>query len=133
MAVAKPGLRHLNTALKHSIPALHQSLPLLGQIESYAHRSLPSTELAAKLYTNLQRHGFVEGFLSVVYYVATSLSRFDSTSHLLPLLLVAPQDGRCGLYATKPVKGCSGHYGAQPPYHPESTQALRSLADYLVK
>ena len=33
--------------------------------------------------SNLQQHGFVENFLSVTYYIAASLARFDATSHLL--------------------------------------------------
>ena len=133
VAVAKPGLASTSAALRQSIPALRQSLPLLEHIESYAHRSLPSTELASRLYRNLQRHGFVENFLSVVYYVATSLSRFDATSHMLPLLIIAPHNGACGRYATKPVAGCGAHYGSQPAYRPERNQALHSLAGYLVK
>jgi ABC-type transporter Mla subunit MlaD len=132
-AAAVPALSRLSGALKTSIPALRQSLPLTRKLAAYASRSLPSTELAATLYKNLQRHGFVEYFLSVVYYVAASLARFDSTSHLLPLLLVGPHDGKCGMYATKPVRGCGAHYGSQPAYHPERDQALQSLAGYLLR
>jgi ABC-type transporter Mla subunit MlaD len=133
VAAANPGLAKISVALRKAIPALHQSLPLLGHLERYTHRSLASTELSAQLYKNLQRHGFVEEFLSVAYYVATSLARFDSTSHLLPLLLMAPNNGKCGRYATKPVPGCGAHYGAQPAYHPEHSPALKELANYLVK
>jgi ABC-type transporter Mla subunit MlaD len=134
VAAANPGLAKVAGALRTTIPALHQSLPLLDHLESYANRSLASTELSAKLYRNLQRHGFVEGFLSVAYYVATSLARFDSTSHLLPLLLLAPKNGKCGRYSTKPVSGCSAHYGTQPAYHPDNTNpGLRALANYLLK
>ncbi|HUE28750.1 MAG TPA: hypothetical protein VMP89_18390, partial [Solirubrobacteraceae bacterium] len=81
----------------------------------------------------LQRHGFFENFYSVMYYIAASLSRFDSTSHLLSLLLVAPQNGTCGRYATTPTPGCSAHYGSQPAYTPEREQPLSGLADYLLK
>ena len=133
VAAAKPGLARVAGALRTAIPALHQSLPLLGALEDYTRRSLPSSQLTAALYRNLQRHGFVEEFLSVAYYVATSLNRYDGTSHLLPLLLMAPGNGKCGRYATKPVKGCSAHYGSQPAYRPESYPALQSLANYLVK
>jgi ABC-type transporter Mla subunit MlaD len=133
VAAANPGLARLGGALRVAIPALHQSLPLLGHLESYASRSLASTELSGKLYKNLQQHGFVEGFLSVAYYVATSLARYDSTSHLLPLLLMAPHNGKCGRYATTPVSGCSAHYGSQPAYHPDTGPALQALANYLVK
>jgi ABC-type transporter Mla subunit MlaD len=133
VAAARPGLGRLSSALKTSIPALRQSLPLTRHIAAYARRSLPSTEVAARLYENLQRHGFVENFLSVVYYVAASLARFDSTSHMLPLLVIGPHNGRCGLYATKPVPGCGAHYGTQPAYQPEHSQALQSLAGYLFR
>ncbi len=133
VAAAVPALSRLSGALKTSIPALHKSLPLTKTIAAYARRSLPSTELAARLYENLQRHGFVEDFLSVVYYVAASLARFDSTSHMLPLLLIGPHNGRCSQYATKPVPGCGAHYGSQPAYKPESDQTLQSLAGYLLK
>jgi hypothetical protein len=47
-----------------------------------------------------------------------ALSRFDSTSHLLPLFVIAPNNGACGRYATTPVVGCSAHYGAQTHYQP---------------
>jgi hypothetical protein len=123
----------LSSALKTSIPALRQSLPLTRHIAAYARRSLPSTELAARLYENLQRHGFVENFLSVVYYVTASLARFDSTSHMLPLFLIGPHNGRCSQYAKAPVHGCGAHYGTQPAYQPERDQALQNLAGYLFR
>jgi ABC-type transporter Mla subunit MlaD len=132
-AAAIPALSRLSSALKTSIPALRQSLPLTRTIAGYARRSLPSTERAAKLYENLQQHGFVENFLSVIYYVAASLARFDSTSHMLPLLLMGPHDGKCSTYATKPVRGCSAHYGREPAYQPDDNQVLQSLAGYLLR
>jgi ABC-type transporter Mla subunit MlaD len=133
VAVARPGLSRLSGALRVAIPALRQALPLAREIAAYARRSLPSTEVAARLYENLQRHGFVEDFLSVVYYVTASLARFDHTSHMLPLLLIGPQNGKCSQYATKPVPGCSAHYGSEPPYRPERSQTLQSLANFLFK
>ena len=132
-AAARPALAKLAVALRHAVPAIQESVPLLNTIAGYARRSLPSTELVGALYPNLQRHGFSEGFLSVMYYISASLARFDSTSHMLPLLLVAPNNGACGNYATKPVAGCSAHYGSQPAYHPQRSQTLQALADYLVK
>ena len=51
---------------------------------------------------------------------------------VLPLLIVAPNNGTCGNYATKPVAGCSAHYGSQPAYQPERSPALRALTNYLV-
>ena len=102
-----------------AIPAIRESKPLIRTIRSYSTRSKANTALAARLFTNLQRHGFSEEFLSVFYYVATSLARFDGTSHILPLYLIAPQNGACGQYATKPVAGCSAHYGQQASYEPQ--------------
>jgi virulence factor Mce-like protein len=117
-AVAKPALSKLSVALGKAIPAIHQSTPLLRAVSSYSTRSKANTALAANLFANLQRHGFSESFLSVVYFTATSLARFDGTSHILPLYVLAPQNGACGQYATKPVPGCSAHYGQQPGYQP---------------
>jgi phospholipid/cholesterol/gamma-HCH transport system substrate-binding protein len=132
-AAAVPALARMTAALRQGTPALRQSRPLLGAITAYTNRSKASTLLTSRLYSNLQRHGFVENFYSVMYYIAASLSRFDSTSHLLSLLLVAPQNGTCGRYATSPTPGCSAHYGAQPPYTRDRAQALNGLVDYLVK
>ena len=131
--VAKPGLARLSSALQKAIPAIRTSTPLINAMTTYARKSEGSTVLTAQLYKNLQRHGFTENFLGVFYYVAASLARFDSTSHILPLLLIAPQNGACGQYATAPVSGCSAHYGSQPAYTPERPKALQSLTDYLVK
>jgi ABC-type transporter Mla subunit MlaD len=131
--VARPGLARLSTALGQAIPAIRASTPLIDAITRYSRLSEPSTILAAQLYKNLQRHGFTEYFLGVFYYVAASLARFDSTSHILPLLLVAPGNGACSQFATSPVAGCSAHYGSAPAYQPERPKALQSLSDYLLK
>lgn len=130
---AAPALPKIAHAVKVAIPAIRTTTPLIDAITSYAQRSLGSTELTSQLYQNLERHGFSEYFLSVIYYVATSLSRFDSTSHVLPLKLVAPHNGACGRYATKPVQGCSAHYGAHPAYQPQQPQGLQALVGYLLR
>lgn len=127
-ATAKPALAKLSTALSKAIPAIRNTTPVVKTLKSYANRSLSGTELFARLSKNLQQHGFVENFLSVAYYVGASLARFDSTSHLLPLLLVAPDNGMCGNYATTPVPGCSAHYGAQPAYQPSSGEAQEAAS-----
>jgi ABC-type transporter Mla subunit MlaD len=120
---AKPALAKMSVALTNAIPAIRQSTPLLRSMRSYTDRSKSNTALAANLFGNLQQHGFTESFLSVVYYTAAALSRFDATSHLLPLYVIAPQNGACGNYATKPVAGCSAHYGAQTSYAPQGSAA----------
>lgn len=123
VAAAKPGLAQLGAAVSHTIPALRHSAPLLRTLRRYADRSRSGTVLTARLFSNLQRHGFVEGFLSVVYYIGASLARYDATSHLLSILLLSPENGLCGTYATTPVPACSAHYGAQPAYTPPTAPA----------
>jgi ABC-type transporter Mla subunit MlaD len=122
---AKPALSKLSIALGRAVPAVRQSTPLVRTILSYARRSSASTALSARLFSNLQRRGFTESFLSVFYYTAASLARFDGTSHILPLFLLAPNNGACGQYATKLVTGCSAHYGQQPAYQPQRRAGAR--------
>ncbi len=119
-ATAGPGLADLSQALRRGIPAIRHVTPLVSTLSIYTKRSLPDTQLFAKLTSNLQQHGFVESFLNVAYSVAASLSRHDATSHLLSTLLVSPNNGACSNYAPKPVAGCSAHYGSQPAYTPAS-------------
>jgi ABC-type transporter Mla subunit MlaD len=130
---AAPALPKIAQAVKVAIPAIRAATPLIDAVANYAQRSLGSTELTSQLYKNLQRHGFSEYFLSVIYYVATSLARFDGTSHVLPLMLMAPDGGRCGNYATKPIAACTAHYGSHPPYHPEQPHGLQTLVGYLMR
>jgi ABC-type transporter Mla subunit MlaD len=100
VAAAKPGLLKLGAALTKAIPAIRDTTPLVKTLRSYTGRSKSNTLLFAKLSSNLQQHGFVENFLSITYYIASSLARFDSTSHLLSVLLIGPGGGTCGSYAT---------------------------------
>jgi ABC-type transporter Mla subunit MlaD len=132
-AAAAPGLAKLSSALTRTIPSIRRSTPLLRTLTAYSSRSLPSSTLFARLSKNLQRHGFAENFVSIAYYVGAALARFDATSHLLPLELIAPNHGACGNYSTTPVQGCSAHYGSQPPYKPQRGQAFEGLADFLLK
>jgi ABC-type transporter Mla subunit MlaD len=115
---ALPGLDRLAGAIRVAIPAIHAVTPVLGSVHSYLKRSLPTTKLFARLSENLQRHGFVENFLSVAYYVGAALARHDSISHVLSVLLVGPGPLACGNYATTPLAGCSRHYGTQSAYAP---------------
>jgi ABC-type transporter Mla subunit MlaD len=123
VAVAKPGLADLGAALKKAIPAIRDTTPLVKILRSYTASSLPGTKLVARLFMNLQQHGFVENLASVFYYVGASLARFDSTSHLLSVLLIGPQNGLCGNYAKTPVAACSAHYGTGSSYKPSAALA----------
>jgi hypothetical protein len=117
-AAAKPALASLSTTLKQATGVIHNTTPVVTTLRNYVDASLPSTKLFAKLASNLQQHGFVENFLSITYYIAAALARFDGTSHMLSILLIGANNGACGSFATKPVPGCSAHYGSNPPYTP---------------
>ncbi len=117
---ANPALKKLGVALAKATPTIRATTPLVRTVRSYAAASLPGTQLFAKLASNLQQHGFVENFFGVVYYVAAGLARFDTTSHMLSILLVGAKNGLCGAYSTTPVAGCSAHFGSAPAYTPAS-------------
>jgi ABC-type transporter Mla subunit MlaD len=117
-AAAKPALAQLSTTLTKVTPQIAAATPLVTSLNSYVKQSLPSTLLFEKVSSNLQQHGFIENFLMIAYHIAASLARFDSNSHLLSIYLVGPNNGLCSVYSTKPVAGCSAHYGSQPPYKP---------------
>jgi ABC-type transporter Mla subunit MlaD len=121
--VARPGLADLGKALKKAIPAVRDTTPVVKTLRTYTARSLPGTELVARLFSNLQQHGFVENLVSLFYYIAASLSRYDSTSHLLSVLLTPGGGLQCGAYATTPVSGCSAHYGGAQAYTPSKASA----------
>jgi virulence factor Mce-like protein len=121
--VAKPALRDLGAALQKAIPALRDTTPLTKTLRQYTARSLPGTKLVARLFMNLQQHGFTENLVSLFYYVAASLARYDSTSHLLSVLLIGPDNGICGNYATTLVAACSAQYGSGQTYKPGSAHA----------
>jgi virulence factor Mce-like protein len=121
--VARPGLADLGTALKKAIPAVRDTTPVVKTLRSYIAKSLPGTELVARLFSNLQQHGFVENLVSLFYYIGASLSRYDSTSHMLSVLLVPGSGLQCGAYATTPVAGCSAHYGGAQAYAPSDAAA----------
>lgn len=109
VASARPGLSAVSRAITQAIPAIRLTTPLVRTLRTYIRRSLPSTQLFSRLIVNLQAHGFVENFLSVVYYIGAALAEKDSISHLLSALLVE-STGACQSYATTPVAGCSAHY-----------------------
>jgi phospholipid/cholesterol/gamma-HCH transport system substrate-binding protein len=127
VAAAAPALKRLGSSLREATPTIRDTTPLVRTVRSYAAASLPGTQLFARVASNLQRHGFVENFLGILYYISASLSRFDSTSHMLAILLVGAQNGLCGAYATTPVPGCSAHYGSAPAYTPAVAPSSRRV------
>jgi ABC-type transporter Mla subunit MlaD len=126
--LAGPALSAVNSAITAAIPAIRQTTPLTNAIANYAKLSAAKTGLFSRLSVNLQRRGFIENFLSVIYYVSSSLSRYDSVSHMLSILFVGPHNGQCGAYATSPVPACSAHYGQQKAYKPARRRLTRGSA-----
>ncbi len=116
VSAAKPALADLGTTLKRAVPAIKQATPVVGLIKNYLHRSLASTIQIGKLFQSLQRHGFTENFLSIVYYGAALFARFDANSHIGVAYLQDPGTGFCETYATTPVPGCDRHYGSGPAF-----------------
>jgi phospholipid/cholesterol/gamma-HCH transport system substrate-binding protein len=114
VSAAKPGLAALSSALTVAIPAIKHATPLTKALHHYTSASLEKTKLSGRLYTSLQQAGFGENFLGIVYYVAASLARFDSISHLLGFAVENIQNGACIPYATTPVPGCGANYGSAP-------------------
>ena len=45
---------------------------------------------------------------------------------MLAILLLAPDNGVCGNYATTPVPACSAHYGSQSAYAPGGLRTARA-------
>jgi len=127
--IAEPALAQVNTAFGIAIPAIREVSPLVRSIAAYTKRSAANTALFSKLSVNLQAHGFPENFLSVMYYVAASLSRYDATSHVLAIQLIGPDNGQCGMYDSgAPIPACSAHYGSQPTYTPSHRRKLHPAA-----
>ena len=127
--IAEPALSQVNTAFGIAIPAIRAVSPLVRSIAAYTKRSAANTALFSKLSVNLQAHGFAENFLSIFYYVASSLARFDGVSHLLSIQLIGPDNGQCGNYDSgAPIPACSAHYGSQPTYTPSHRRTRHPAA-----
>jgi ABC-type transporter Mla subunit MlaD len=112
VAAAKPGLSRLSQALTKAIPAVKHATPLTKALHKYTTDSMAKTKLSGRLFTSLQQAGFGENFLGIVYYVVSSLARFDPFSHLLSFATV--DLSQCIPYAAAPVPGCSANFGAAP-------------------
>jgi phospholipid/cholesterol/gamma-HCH transport system substrate-binding protein len=120
--IAKPALAKLAVTFTKAVPAVRETTPVFETIKHYLKLSLPSTIQIAKVFENLQQHGFTENFLANLYYLAALTARYDSVGHLAVAYLIDPQDGACGAYASKPVPGCSANYGNQSAYTPSRRQ-----------
>lgn len=103
----RPTLKTLRPVLVTGANTLKRSAPLTRVLRSYAHNSLPASELASKVFTNLRDTGSFENLLRVFYGVAAGAARFDDKSHLLPAYTML---NVCAAPATTPVPGCSAKF-----------------------
>jgi hypothetical protein len=68
----------------------------------------PVVDTATDLLRSMRETGTVEGLQSFAFYGATSTSRFDEVSHVLPSYNLV---SNCQQYATEPSPACDAHFG----------------------
>jgi virulence factor Mce-like protein len=119
----RPTIKVLRPVLVQGANTLKRSAPLTRVLRSYAHNSLPASELGAKVFTNLRDTGSFENLLGVFYTVAGATARFDEKSHLLPAFAMLNQ---CAVPASTPVAACSANFSATP--NTRRTRATRKAA-----
>ena len=81
--VARPALTRLGAAAAAASAELPKLTPVISQLRSFAHASRPVARLLNLLFTSLRDRGFVEGLSGIPYYLGSSVSRFDNTSHVV--------------------------------------------------
>ena len=111
-SAARPALAHLASMSRTGTSTLRAGGPVVKELRAFAQLGIPAGQLAATLNESLRDRGVVEGIQFFVYNIALSISRFDSSSHILPSYLVAP--GQCANYATSTVPGCDAHFVQGP-------------------
>jgi virulence factor Mce-like protein len=132
-----PVLAKLSPVLAAGTRTARDALPLVRLIARYARISLPNAISTGKLFVSLREHGFAEAFLGAVYYLTSTVSRFDGISHFAVSVLGGNQ---CSLYVTTPTPGCSAHLGGtasatgiQSTAPDSSSARARNLLDYLLR
>jgi phospholipid/cholesterol/gamma-HCH transport system substrate-binding protein len=79
---ALPAVTQIGDVARTGLRVNGSLTPLAARLSTFAHIARPVASLLGTLFTNMQQRGFVEGLNSFPYYVGSSLSRFDATSHL---------------------------------------------------
>ncbi len=134
VTASRPALSSLGAALTHGATVARQLTPTTKLLRSYAAGSLPTAQLTAQLFANLEQTGFFTNFLGFTYNAAAASARFDTISHILP---AQPSFTPCGVYATSPVAGCSAHFrtatAARAPAHGATRAAALALLRYLLR
>jgi virulence factor Mce-like protein len=104
---ARPALDELGAMSETGRTAIRDAREPVALLRTFARAARPTGALVDELFQNLRLRGVVEGLQTFTYFGATATSRFDRYSHMLPAHLVGAP---CGLYAEKPVEGCSAMF-----------------------
>jgi len=123
----RPSLQSLTPSLRTLRRALPVVEPQARRLRRFATGAKPTIDLLEDLFTSSEDNGVLDGLGSFFYYGVAATARFDRYGHYLPAYQMG--GGSCGLYATTPVAGCSGHIGegAAAPTH-SSRRSARGRA-----
>jgi ABC-type transporter Mla subunit MlaD len=121
---ALPTVTTLGQTLPTARSAVGSARPTVAALRVFARRALPTGRRLADLVVDLRDRGGVDNLLVLVYRLAATMGRYDTVSHLFPVLL---NINSCSVVATEPDPKCDAHWDS-----PAQTAQLRSL-DYLLK
>ncbi len=130
---SRPALVKLGGALRRGAAVAPTLVPLTAGLGNYARRSLPTAQLTAQLFANLEQTGFFDQYLGFSYHAAAATARFDGISHILPAHV---SFSGCSNYATAPVAGCATSPGASAAGASEQKArgaAVQALLGYLLR
>ena len=105
---ARPALVALSEMSRVGRRAVRSARPVAARLRPLADVLPPVVDTATRLMTSLRETGTVEGLQSFAFYGATSTSRFDQVSHVLPSYNLV---SNCQQYATTPAPECDAHFG----------------------
>jgi virulence factor Mce-like protein len=106
-AAGLPALRALAPTLQHGRKTVHDALPVVELLDTFASSARPTGAKLDQTLVSLRDTGFVEGLLRFVYLATAGTARYDAVSHILPANLLL---NSCSIYATTPQAGCSANY-----------------------
>jgi virulence factor Mce-like protein len=102
------------TTLQRTVPrgrrAVRAATPVVRQLRSFTRVALPAGAQLADLTVDLRDSGSVERLLTVVYRLSTSMARFDTVSHLFPIVLNL---STCSVVAETTSADCNGNYASR--------------------
>jgi ABC-type transporter Mla subunit MlaD len=104
---ARPTLRRLGRASTVSVPRLRRALEPLTTLADAVTGLAPSVPLAKDVAQSLRDSGGAEQLGLFAYNGALSTSRFDETSHLIPVQIIPML---CSVVSQVPVPSCEGRF-----------------------